>query len=316
MVFLTYSAELPSILGTNSESIKQNHMSTLFDSPEARSILEALYYQKLDELALSYESVKVETSFGDTHVILTGEKDNPPLVLLHGANGCAPIALEALKGLEQNFRIYAIDVIGQPNLSAGTRPSMKDHTYGQWMYELLSRFSIQDAVLVGISLGGFISWKTLVYDEKRIAQAYLIVPAGIVKGNSWTALRKVFLPIKLYQWRKKQSYVHDFLRELFTEEDAFALAFLSQVFLHFNQDFSSIPLISPKEAQQITTPLHIIGADQDILFPGEKMIKRARKLFSSLESTALLENSRHVPLTADHTQIVNLITKQYHGIAI
>ena len=211
-------------------------MSTLFDSPEARSIVEALYYQKLDGLNLSYERVKVETSFGDTHVILTGEKDNPPLVLLHGANGCAPIALEALKGLERTFRIYAIDIIGQPNLSASARLAMKDHAYGQWMYELLSRFGIRDAALVGISMGGFISWKTLVYDKKRIAQAYLIVPAGIVNGNSLTALWKVFLPIKLYQWRKKQSYVRDFLRELFTEEDDFALELLSQVLLHFDQD--------------------------------------------------------------------------------
>jgi pimeloyl-ACP methyl ester carboxylesterase len=291
-------------------------MSTFFDSLEAKKIVEDLYYQKLDELNLFYESIKVETSFGDTHVILTGEKDNPPLVLLHGSNGCAPIALEALKGLEKTFRIYAIDVIGQPNLSAGIRPSMKDRSYGQWMYELLSRFSIRDAVLVGISLGGFISWKALVYDEKRIAQAYLIVPAGIVNGNALTALRKVFLPIKLYQWRRKQSYVRDFLRELFTEEDDFAREFLSQVLLHFDQDFSPIPLISQQEAQQIKTPLHIVGADRDILFPGEKMIRRAHRLFPSLKNTILLEDSRHVPSAADNTHIVNLINQHYHGIAI
>lgn len=291
-------------------------MSTFFNCSEAKEIVENLYYQKLDELNLSYESITVETSFGDTHVILAGEKDNPPLVLLHGANGCAPIALEAMKGLEQTFRIYAIDVIGQPNLSTGTRPPMKDHSYGQWMYELLSRFSIRDAVLVGISLGGFISWKALVYDEKRIAQAYLVVPAGIVNGNALTALRKVFLPIKLYQWRKKQSYVRDFLQELFTEEDDFAREFLSQVLLHFDQDFSPIPIISQQEAQQITTPLHIIGADRDILFPGEKMLGRAHQLFPSLKSTILLEDSRHVPSAADNTQIVTLINQQYHGITI
>jgi len=291
-------------------------MSSFFDSTEAKKAVEKLYFRKLDELNLSYESIKVETSFGDTHVILTGERDNPPLVLLHGSNSCAPIALEALKGLERTFRIYAIDVVGQPNLSASARLSMKDHTYGQWMYELLSRFGIRDAVLVGISLGGLISWKTLVYDEKRIAQAYLIVPAGIVNGNSLTSLRKVFLPIKLYQWRKKQSYVRDFLRELFTEDDEFARDFLSQVLLHFDQDFSPIPLISRKEAQRIKTPLHIIGADNDLLFPGEKMIRRARDIFPSLKNTILLENSRHVPSVADNIRIINLINQQYHGIAI
>ncbi|MDF9800856.1 pimeloyl-ACP methyl ester carboxylesterase [Catalinimonas alkaloidigena] len=291
-------------------------MSALFDSPKTRNIIEALYYQKLDELNLSYESIKVETSFGDTHVLLIGKKDNPPLVLLHGSNGCAPIALEAMRGLEKNFRMYAIDLIGQPNLSEGLRPSMKDHSYGQWLYELLSRFSIRDAVLVGISLGGFIGWKALVYDEKRIAQAYLVVPAGIVSGHPLQALQKVFLPIKLYQWRRKLSYVRDFLRELFTEEDDFAREFLSEVLLHFDQDFSPIPLISRKEARKIKTPLHIVGADGDILFPGEKMLRRAHQIFPSLKNTILLENSRHVPSAAGNTQIVNLINQQYHGIAI
>jgi hypothetical protein len=94
------------------------------------------------------------------------------------------------------------------------------------------------------------------------------------------------------------------------------LKFLSQVLLHFDQDFSPIPLIRRKEARKIKTPLHIVGADRDILFPGGKMLGRAHQLFPSLKSTILLEDSRHVPSAADNTQIVNLINQQYHGIAI
>jgi hypothetical protein len=39
-------------------------MLSFFDSPEAKKIVEELYFQKLDDLHLSYETVKVETSFG------------------------------------------------------------------------------------------------------------------------------------------------------------------------------------------------------------------------------------------------------------
>jgi len=212
-------------------------MESFFSSPSAKNTIIEMYYNKLDELPMKYEFQKIETSFGITNIIITGEKNNPPLVLIHGSNGCAPIALEAMLGLEINFRVYAIDVIAQPNLSEGLRPNMNDHSYGKWMFEILARLNIQDAIMVGISFGGFITWKTLVIDSRRISKAFLIVPAGIVNGNPLNAMWNVFLPMKLYQWRKNKKYVHQFVKKLFTEPDEFAQYYLAKVFLDFDMDF-------------------------------------------------------------------------------
>ena len=284
-------------------------MKSFFNNTQTKKDIKRLYQYKLDEFPIRYELLKIETSFGDTNIIMTGPEDKPPLVLLHGFNGCAPIAMEALIELVNDFRIYAIDIIGNPNLSTETRPSMEDNSYGQWMYEILSRLNIRDAYLVGISFGGFISWKTLVFDEKRISKAFLIVPAGIVNSKPLQAFWHVFLPIKLYRWRKKMKYVHQFHKALFTERDEFAIAFLSKVLLHFEMDFTPIPLIKEQEAQTITTPVHIIAAEKDILFPGKKMIKRAQQIFPSLESSLLLENTRHIPGLQANKEIVEVIRK-------
>lgn len=288
-------------------------MKSFFSSPSAKNTIIEMYYNKLDELPINYEFQKIETSFGDTNIIIAGEKNNPPLVLIHGSNGCAPIALEAMLGLEKNFRIYAIDVIAQPNLSEGVRPNMKDHSYGKWMSEILTRLNIQDAIMVGISFGGFITWKTLVFDSRRISKAFLIVPAGIVNGNPLKAVWNVFLPMKLYQWSQHQKYVHQFLDKLFTEPDEFAQHYLAKVFLDFNMDFSPIPLITKEEAKKITTPIHIIGADKDLLFPGKKMLKHAEEIFPSLCESMLLKNSKHVPRQIDNQQISKLILKISHN---
>ncbi|MCG8330468.1 MAG: alpha/beta hydrolase [Chitinophagales bacterium] len=284
-------------------------MNSLFDNPQAKKNIERLYQCKLDELPISYEFLKIETSFGDTNIIMTGPEDKPPLVLLHGFNGCAPIVIEALIELVNDFRIYAIDIIGQPNLSTETRPSMEDNSYGQWMYEILSRLNIRDVYLVGISFGGFISWKTLVFEEKRISKAFLIVPAGIVNSSPLTVLWHIFLPMRLYKWRKKMKYVHQFLRALFTERNEFSAAFLSKVFLHFESDSTSTPIITEQEAQIITTPIHIIAAEKDLLFPGKKVIKRAQQIFLSLESSLLLENTRHIPGLQANKEIVEVIRR-------
>jgi len=285
-------------------------MSTFFRNRQAKKEIEKLYQSKLGELPITYEFLKIETSFGDTNVVLTGDKDKPPLVLLHGSNGCAPIAIEAMLGLVQDFRIYAIDVIGQPNLSAETRPSMKNLDYGKWMFEIMSRLNIEKTILVGISFGGFISWKTLVYDDRKISRAFLIVPAGIVNGNALKNIWKIFIPMHLYRWRQQTKYILQFLNELFTENDDFALAFLSKVFLHFKMDFSAIPLIKKEEAKKIKTPVNIIAADKDLLFPGAKMIKRAKEIFPSLNEVLLLKDSKHVPNQNGNNRIVELIKNQ------
>lgn len=282
-------------------------MNSFFDKPQAKKDIELLYHQKLDELSIVYEFIKVETSFGDTNIIKTGDDSKPPLILLHGSNGCAPVALEAMIGLVKDFHIYAIDVVGQPNLSAEFRPDMKDHSYGKWMFELLTRLNVWDAILVGISFGGFISWKTLVFDERRISKAFLIVPAGIVNGNPLKALWKMFLPMKLYKWRKKTKYVHRFLNELFTAEDEFALAFLTKVFLHYKMDFSPIPLIKSEEARGVKSPVYIIAAEDDLLFPGQKLLDSAKEIFPSLQYSILMKNSKHVLNDSGNQLVVDLI---------
>ena len=291
-------------------------MNSFFDSPKAAMVVEKLYHEKLEELDILYEFKKIETSFGDTNIIVTGMEGKPPLVLLHGANGCAPIALEALLGIEKEFRVYAIDVIGQPNLSTATRLNRQDNTYGQWMFEILTCLNLQQVTLVGISFGGFISWKTLTFDEKRIANTFLIVPAGIVNGNPWKVFWKVFLPIQFYKWRKNPKYVQQLVAELFTEKDVFAFDFLSQVLLHFELDFSPIPLITKEEAQTIKTPIHLIVAAEDVFFPGVKMLKRAKAIFPSLYQTLLLQGAKHVPSKTGNQQIIALIKMDNYSTKI
>ena len=91
---------------------------------------------KLDELSIEYRFEKVETAFGETNIVVTGNPENPPLVLVHGSNGCAPIALDIYPNLTKKYQVFAVDVIAQPNLSSETRPSMKDASYGKWMNEV------------------------------------------------------------------------------------------------------------------------------------------------------------------------------------
>ncbi|MEP1151236.1 MAG: alpha/beta hydrolase [Balneola sp.] len=266
----------------------------MFKSKKGKSEILRLYDKKLESLNLDFEYLTVQTSFGKTNIIATGDPANQPIIIVHGSNGCAPIALETYANLHKSFRVYAVDVLAQPNKSAETRLSMKDNSYGRWMNEIIADLKIESVIMAGFSFGGLIILKTLEHDEAKIKEVYLSAPAYIVNGNPLKAIFKVFIPMKRYMKTKKVKYVERFLSHLFTDRDEFAIEFLSKVFLEFEMDFTPVPVIDAKKAKEITTPITLFAAQNDILFPGNKMIKRATKIFTSLKKSTLLEHSKHV----------------------
>jgi pimeloyl-ACP methyl ester carboxylesterase len=269
-------------------------MTSLFKTDIGKEEILSLYDQKLDELNIEYEYLKIDTTFGETNIIVSGKSQNPPLIIIHGSNGCAPIALEAYPNLSKDFKVYAVDVLAQPNKSAETRLSMKDDSYGKWINEIIESLKIDNVILAGFSFGGLVILKTLEFNESKIKEVYLSAPAYVVNGNPIIALFKIFIPMKRFISTKKSKYVEKFLAEVFTERDEFAIKYLSKVFLHFNMDFTPVPVINKKRANLIKTPITLFAGKNDILFPGNKMIKRASKIFPSLKSSKLFENSKHV----------------------
>lgn len=285
-------------------------MKTLYKSEKGKKEIINLYDQKLKDLEIEYSYRSIATAFGETNVIVAGNYNKPPIVLVHGSNGCAPIALETYPNLYNDFHVFAVDVLAQPNKSAENVLSMKGNDYGVWLNEVIEKLQLENVTLAGFSFGGLIILKTLIENEDNIKEVFLSAPAFIVNGNPLVALVKVFIPMKMYMRTKKQKYVEKFLRVLFSDRDEFALQFLSIVFLNFNMDFTPIPEIKKQEANKITTPITLIAAKDDMFFPGEKMINRAKKIFPSLKKTVLLEGSKHVQSAKDNQLIQNLILKE------
>jgi pimeloyl-ACP methyl ester carboxylesterase len=282
-------------------------MESLYKSETGKAQILNLYDKKLKALNINFHFKDIETTFGKTNVIITGNASKPPILIVHGSNGCAPIALETYSGLNTHFQVFAVDVLAQPNKSAETRLLMKHDDYGKWLHEVIDNLKLNNVTLAGFSLGGMVILKTLEFKDANIKEVFLTAPAYVVNGNPLKALFKVFIPMKRYMKTKKITYVERFLNELFTEKDVFALEFLSKVFLHFKMDFTPLPVIKRQAAASIKTSITLIAAKNDVMFPGEKMIKRAKKIFPSLKQILLLEHSKHVQNRNDNKRIVNLI---------
>ncbi|MDG1037780.1 MAG: alpha/beta hydrolase, partial [Polaribacter sp.] len=122
-------------------------MKSLYKSELGKKEIIHLYDQKLKDLDIDYTYKLINTSFGETNIIVMGDSTKPPILIIHGSNGCAPISLETYPNLYKDFQVFAIDVLAQPNKSAENRLSMKDNSYGLWVNEIINELNINNVTM-------------------------------------------------------------------------------------------------------------------------------------------------------------------------
>src|SRR5947209_19052476 len=100
-----------------------------------------------------YKKISLETSFGETIVWAFNHErhDLEPVFILPGARtfGMYWDLNDNLKPLKKDFRIYLVDVIGQPGLSSGNSPNVKTNEFGLWICELLDGLNLDKTNIVG-----------------------------------------------------------------------------------------------------------------------------------------------------------------------
>jgi pimeloyl-ACP methyl ester carboxylesterase len=283
-------------------SAKAKNMKDYFKSPSGRDQIIKLYEERLKPFSGQYESIYIPNSFGETHVLKVGSSKLPALFLMHGSNANAAIALDTFPNLSKEFCLYIPDLPAQPNKSVGNRPNMKNDDFAIWAAELADVLNVTSFYLAGFSLGGLVALKILEYRSDMVKECFLASPAYIVNAFPLQPLMKLFIPLKRYIKKLESRPLEKVVQNLFSEPDDFAYRFLASVFQHFELDFSPIPTISFSAARRISTPLHIIAAENDLIFPASKMEKRAKMIFKNLRDFKIASQSKHVigrRLTAD-----------------
>src|SRR5271157_5084192 len=170
-----------------------NEKINIFRSPALEGQFYRAYEAVLYQWPIPYEEFDIPTRFGSTHVIGSGPRDAPPVVLLPPGGTYAPIWIRNVGPLSQSFRTLAVDIIGEMNKSVPTRPILTHREFIEWMEDLLDGLQIEKANLVGNSNGGFFALETALYLRKRVNKVVLISPAATFVPM-WAFWLHVFIP--------------------------------------------------------------------------------------------------------------------------
>src|ERR1700742_350906 len=154
-------------------------MSSLYRSHEGAQMVAERYREFLEYWPQNARQLRVPTRQGETFVMSCGAAEAPPLVLLHGAGSNSAMWTTDAAIWSAQYKIYAVDVIGEPGFSAESRPPLDSDAYGLWLGDVLRGLGIERFSLVGMSLGGWLAIDFATRQPSRIDRMVLIVPAGV-----------------------------------------------------------------------------------------------------------------------------------------
>jgi pimeloyl-ACP methyl ester carboxylesterase len=278
--------------------------TAMFQSAQARHSVQRYhdaFRARIVERGGVVEARTITTSHGETHLLVGGPVDAPPLILIHGAMATSAHVLSELVPLLSAFRVYAVDLIGQSPMSCDARLPVNDDTYGRWLVEVMDQLGLMRAHVVGVSFGGFVAQRLACHAPARIQKLALLVPAGMVSGSTWQGITRMGWPMMRFIRKPTDDNLKRFVANLLsTPDDEVWRESIGASFVAARMDNMRVPaLTKPAELATFSAPTLVVAAEHDVSFPGEKVLRRAPELFRGPLETELLTGANHSPPTTD-----------------
>ena len=245
----------------------------------------ALYDNVLKNWPVPYETSLVSTRHGETFVICSGDKKAPPLFLLHGAASNAVSWVGDVAEYSRHFRVYAVDIPGEPGKSAPILLPFEGTAYAEWMEDLLNGLRQEKVFLLGLSQGGWTALKFATYRPERVAKLVLLTPAGITPTRGSFIASAIILSF-FGRWGAAKLNRIVFGKQPIHPE---AVRFMNAILTHFKSRISKEYIFSDDELRRLTMPVCLICGKEDAIRPADDIVARMKILAPKLQATIIPE---------------------------
>jgi pimeloyl-ACP methyl ester carboxylesterase len=253
-------------------------------------------YERLMRLwPVPYEPLDLTGRFGRTHVVASGPTNAPPLMLLHGYLATLTMWSANTADLSRDYRVYAIDVMGQPSKSIPdpTAPIAGRADFVMWLTEVLDALHIDRAAVVGMSYGGWLTLNYAIGAHERVTKIALLSPAGSFLPNVRQFTLRA-LPIMVFRRRfLVESFLHwltfkDNLRDPGVRRfTAYQVDLFHLGQKHFRQQRETLKVAplpySDAELRGLQVPTLLLIGQQEVLYDPAAALERARRLIPTFE---------------------------------
>lgn len=220
----------------------------------------------LDRIRSSYQKILeqvpcpqrlIPTPYGNTFILEAGASSHAPLILLHGFASNSASWLVVFPVLAPNYHVLAADTPGEPGNSDSRRMDLARGETTLWLRELLDTLTIDQAILVGNSLGGWMALRFASAFPERVAALSLLAPSGLVQPKE--SFQKDSL--RLAQGAPDHDpLIRSILGDAHLPQEV--LDFMNLIMTHFIPYTGPLPLLSDQELSVLSMPvLYLSGTD-------------------------------------------------------
>jgi len=273
----------------------------IFSTPENRAKYLTAYEAMFSLWKVSYDPIDINTSYGSTHINVSGPVDGHPLVLLHAAGLSSTVWFASIASLSARHRVYAVDVIGDAGKSVADRVMGRRTDYAHWLRELFDGLHIEKCNLLGHSYGGWLTLNMAMAYPDRLHKIVLLAPAASFRPLGF--ITKLILYLSEFN-------IHPPARSML-KAIAAKDTVLEEPFIHLMEmvnRYCSPATMYPTvytdlELKQIDHPaLLLIGSEEKIYNP-QSAIERAQRWMPYL-SAEVVPDAGHL-LILDRPNIIN-----------
>lgn len=253
----------------------------VYKNEECLHKMHAFYDKSLASLNIDYTESYIHTSFGKTHIIDVGDKNNKPLFTLHGGNGISPLNIRLFLPLLKEYHIIAPDVIGMPGKSEPYRNlNSKKDDYGNWLCEILDTLKMDKAMFVVSSYSSAMLLSLAKVHPEKISKAVLLVPSGIAHGPMIPIIWDMSIPFIKYYLHPSKKTLKGIMNTMVSEGDDLWCEFLNLMMSSYKMEMRAPREYKKDELLEFTAPVLIIASSEDVFFPDYKVFPKADAVFS------------------------------------
>ena len=188
----------------------------------------------------------------------------------------ARLAWDGLRDLSSHgYRVFAVDLIGQPGLSQGPRLRASGHDYVEWLDDVLDRLGLPTASLVGHSLGGHVALRYAAARPQRARRLALVCPSGLIRLR----VPPTVLARTLAWLAHPQPGTGRALLQLMSEpgQDVQDLVeWMTVVGRHVRTTLAPRPLPAPL-LREVISPVLVVAGERDPFLPGRRLADAVRR---------------------------------------
>ncbi|HEX6360716.1 alpha/beta fold hydrolase [Actinophytocola sp.] len=232
------------------------------------------YEQTLASWPVPAERRRVPTREGDTFVLVSGPAEAPPLLLLHGSGSNATMWMGDITAWARHFRVHAVDMIGEPGLSAPSRPPLDSTAYALWLDDVLDHLELERTAIAGASLGGWLALDYATRRPGRVESLALLCPGGIGRqkvGFLFKAL--LYKPFGRWGMLRSIKAVAGVDPRTMPE----IAEYLAVMFTHFLPRRDRLPVFGDEALRKLTMPVLVIIGGRDAMFDSHDTARRVNR---------------------------------------